>query len=71
MELKDITLERFYKIQNAVSTPEEARDIAIEWQKWSSEQSLSYGELAEYQGYLQALAEKFELVEEFRENGII
>lgn len=49
----------------------EAQDIAIEWQNWASDQSLSYGELAEYQSYFVELGEKFWLTEEFKENGII
>lgn len=52
-------------------TKEEARQYAMDWQNWFSEQSLSYGELAEWQGYFQTLAEKFDLVEEFEENGIL
>lgn len=31
----------------------------------------SYGELVEYQAYFEELAKKFDLVEEFKENGII
>lgn len=50
---------------------EEARDIAVEYQNWAGGQSLSYGELAEYQSYFEALAKKFGLVDEFKENGII
>ena len=53
------------------TTQDEARQYAIDWQKWASEQSLSYGEVAEYHGVFLALAEKFDLVEEFKENGII
>lgn len=54
-----------------ITTQEEARDYAIEWQNWQSEQSLSYGEVAEWAGIFRALAEKFDLIEEFEENGII
>lgn len=52
-------------------TQDEARQQAIDWQNWASEQSLSYGELAEYQSYFATLANKFNLTEEFQENGII
>ena len=52
-------------------TKEDARQEAIDWQYWASEQSLSYGELAEYADYFGKLARKFGLTEEFRENGII
>lgn len=36
-----------------------------------SEQNLSYGELADWRGYFETLAEKFDLTEEFSENGVI
>ena len=49
----------------------EARDLAIAWQYWASEQSLSYGELAYYQDIFYILAKKYNLVREFKENGIV
>jgi hypothetical protein len=55
----------------APTTKEEARQQAIDWQTWQAEQSLSYGELAEWTGYFETLAERFDLTEEFKENGII
>lgn len=58
-------------INKVIETAEEARDFAIEWQKWQSEQSLSYGELAEWNARFAELADKFDLREEFEENGII
>ncbi len=54
-----------------VYTKEEARQYAIDWQNWQSEQALSYGELAEWQDIFQALAATFDLTDEFNENGII
>lgn len=54
-----------------ITTKEQARDFAITWQREASEKSLSYGELAEAQTEFRTLAEKFDLVEEFKENGII
>lgn len=62
MEIKAIT---------QIKTEEEARQQAIDWQNWASEQNLSYGEIAEWQGYFTTLADKFDLREEFEENGII
>lgn len=53
------------------TTKEEARNQAIEWVSWQSQRSLSYGALAEWQEYFAALGEKFDLTDEFRENGII
>lgn len=53
------------------TTQEEARQYAIEWQQWASEQNLSLGELIEWQGVFSAIAQKFDLQDEFIENGII
>jgi len=53
------------------TTQAEARDLAIDWQNWQSEQSLSYGEILKFQNYFQALAAQFDLTDEFKENGII
>ena len=49
----------------------EARQQAIDWQAWQSEQSMSYLELAEWQAHFTQQAEKFNLTAEFKENGII
>lgn len=57
--------------QTIINTAEEAREKAIEWQSWAADQNLSYGELAECTGYFTELAERFDLTEEFTENGII
>lgn len=62
MKLKDI---------EKVESQDEARQIAIEWQNWASNESLSYGELAENAGYFTELAQRWDLIEEFQENGII
>ena len=58
------------KVQQA-KTAQEARNYAIEWQNWQSDQMLSLGELSEWQVVFVELAEKFNLKEEFNENGII
>ncbi len=52
-------------------TKAEAREQAIEWQQWQSEQSLSYGEIIPYIEYFTKTAKEFDLVDEFKENGII
>lgn len=57
--------------QTQISSREEAIQKAKDWQQWVSEQNLSYGELAEWGVYFNALAESFDLREEFEENGII
>lgn len=58
------------QVQKA-SSKDEARQYAIDWQNWQSNRSLSYGELAEWQGVFAMLADKFGLAGEFKENGII
>ena len=53
------------------TTKEEARQYAIEWQQWVSEHDLDYTELAEWGAIFEYYGKKFDLVEEFKENGII
>lgn len=53
------------------TTQEEARQYAIDWQNWQAEQSMSYGELIAWQDHLETIAIEFDLVDEFKENGII
>ena len=53
------------------TTRDEARQYAIDWQGWVSQKNLSYGELAKWGEIFTELAEKFGLVDEFKENGII
>lgn len=52
-------------------TAEDARQYAIDWQNWQSKQNLSYGELAEWWEIFKDLADRFNLTEEFKENGIL
>jgi len=52
-------------------TADEARDQAIDWQQWQSEESLSYSELARWQGHFIETGKKYKLTDEFKENGII
>jgi predicted nucleic acid-binding Zn-ribbon protein len=56
-----------------VKTVEEARQLAIEWQNWASDNKMYMSELAEWQQGFEALALNLdvELAEEFKENGII
>ena len=56
---------------STITTQEEARDAAIDWQTWAGEQSLSYGELADWAGRFEELGKQFNLTDEFKENGII
>lgn len=58
---------------STITTEGQARDLAIEWQDWQSEQSLFMSEVADWAGFFTELADKFgnDLREEFEENGII
>jgi hypothetical protein len=57
--------------KKVLKTKEEARQYAIDWQQWASEQDLSYEELAEWGAEFERLAEEFDLTDEFKENAII
>lgn len=54
-----------------IQSEEEARDFAIEWQKWSGENSMYYSEMMEWAEFFTELGKKFNLMKEFEENGII
>jgi len=56
---------------NEFKTAEEARQFAIDWQNNILYIDISYMELALAQSIFKRLAEKFNLTEEFLENGII
>ena len=60
-----------FTLNNTIKTKEDARSLAIDWQNWVSTQSLSYGEMFEYENFFRNLGEQFNLTEEFIENGII
>lgn len=57
--------------QYNIQTREEAEELAKEWQRCTSKINFSYGELAEWGEFFEGLAIKFDLIEEFTENGII
>ena len=59
------------KTVSQAKTKEEVVQYCIKWSIWQSTQSLSYGELAEWQGVFTELAKKYFLVKEFKQNGII
>jgi hypothetical protein len=54
-----------------IKTKQEAREYSLNFQRWSSQKNLSYGELLCFQNELSMIAKKFKLVREFKENGII
>lgn len=74
----EMNIEDYIKTIEKVKTAEHARQIAIDWQQWVSEQNeigkeptLYQSDLVEWGEYFRVLASKFDLEEEFRENGII
>lgn len=58
-------------VPEAITTKDEAQHIAVMWQSWVSDSSMSYGQLSDWQAYFQVLADRFDLADEFKENGII
>ena len=54
-----------------VTSADEASELAIDWQAWQTDKSLTTAELVHYIDYFQALADKYDLTDEFKENGII
>lgn len=53
------------------NTREEARAQAIEWQTDFNNHNYTWSELSYFCEYFEKLGERFELLEEFHENGII
>jgi hypothetical protein len=58
-------------MKKEINIREEAKQEAIKWQTKISNCDISYEELFVKQDYFIELAEKFDLTEEFKENGII
>lgn len=56
---------------HSIESSDQATELAINWQQWASEQDLSYGELAEWQDIFEQLGAKYDLTDEFKENGIL
>jgi hypothetical protein len=54
-----------------ITTKKQARQYAIDYQQKVSVCNVSYGELLKQQDELIKLGKKFNLTEEFKENGII
>lgn len=59
------------KAIDTIKTADEARQYAIEWQEYASNNAMSWGQILNTLYDLQALAVKFNLQDEFRENGIL
>lgn len=62
---------KYFLHLDKIESAEEARDLAINWQHTYSQERVSYAELLDWQHYFVELAMKFDLTEEFSENGII
>jgi hypothetical protein len=60
-----------YASSGYIKTKDEARELAIDWQQWASEESLSYSELIDWTDLFNRLGKRFGLMGEYRENGII
>ena len=54
-----------------ITTQDQAVQYAMEWQEHQNNNPVTYGDLATFQAILEQLASKFNLTEEFKENGII
>jgi hypothetical protein len=54
-----------------IYTKEQAEEYAKDFQRYAGDVDLSYGELAEWGEIFEELAERFDLTDEFKENGII
>ncbi len=54
-----------------ITSKKQARQKVIEWQQWQANQNLSYEQLLFWQGYFLAIASKFHLIKEFKENGVL
>lgn len=52
-------------------TKDEAREYAMNWQNWASNSILYYSDLNHWGNKFMAMANKFHLVREFKENGLI
>jgi hypothetical protein len=60
-----------FKLLTEFKTKDDAIQEAMDWQNWQAGQNLSIGELSEWQSYFENIADKFNLLDEFQENGII
>ena len=61
----------FEKLNPDIKTKGEARQCAIDYQQWASEQNLSYNDINIATSYFIKIGKRFGLIREFRENGII
>ena len=60
-----------YVMIGDVYSIDEARDKAIKFSNWEPDTPLSMSEVAEWTSHFEALGERWDLTDEFKENGII
>ena len=69
---RDNTLKHYNLYNNLPENKDTARQQAINYQKQvGPEQNISYGEIAIITNYFEKIALQFDLIDEFKENGII
>lgn len=59
------------RVFSSIKDETQARNFAIDWQNWQATQAMSYTDVTEWQQFFTALAQKWHLTDEFKENGII
>ncbi len=69
--MKNLNLYRLLDASPYIYTRGQAEQYAKDYQNWASEQDLSWGEIAEWENEFALIAERFDLLEEFKENNII
>jgi hypothetical protein len=58
-------------MMHGITTADGARAFAVDWQVWQAGEAMTWSEVAQWQADFTELANKFDLTEEFQENGII
>lgn len=56
---------------SSVKSEDQARNIALDWQVWQQDNSMYMSEVIEWQEFFEAIGKRFNLTDEFKENGII
>lgn len=55
---------------DSVPSREHAHSLAVEWQDWQSKQNLSWFDVMQWGDFFTEVGQKFDLLNEFKENGI-
>lgn len=64
-------IDEFHYLGQPILTVEQARDAAIHWQHNIAGEPMFWSDVAEWGEFFAQLAERFDLTDEFQENGII